>query len=200
MALGIEAEILVELLKAAAEHRHFLGREGQSLAGPQPGVDANADDLALLLDRNDYEVERDAAVDARLAFGLRHQRHFAAFLEITHRAEAAALVGRRARDAEDAESFGRNFVRPLDMSELAKVGAAIGCPITESGEDRMAVTARLGAFKTSMLQDVEAGRPIELEALLGAPREIARRHGITTPALDRLYRVTKLMAEGLGLG
>ena len=86
------------------------------------------------------------------------------------------------------------------MSELAKVGAAIGCPITESGEDRMAVTARLGAFKTSMLQDVEAGRPIELEALLGAPREIARRHGITTPALDRLYRVTKLMAEGLGLG
>ena len=63
----------------------------------------------------------------------------------------------------------------------------------------MAVTARLGAFKTSMLQDVEAGRPIELEALLGAPREIARSHGIPTPALDRLYGVTKLMAEGLGL-
>ena len=56
------------------------------------------------------------------------------------------------------------------------IGAAIGCPISESGEDRMAVTARLGAFKTSMLQDVEAGRPIELEALLGAPREIARAH------------------------
>ena len=40
---------------------------------------------------------------------------------------------------------------------------------------------RLGAFKTSMLQDVEAGRPIELEALLGAPREIARAQGIPTP-------------------
>jgi 2-dehydropantoate 2-reductase len=86
------------------------------------------------------------------------------------------------------------------MAELAAVGAAIGCPISESGEDRMAVTARLGAFKTSMLQDVEAGRPIELEALLGAPREIAARHGIATPALDRLYNVTKLMAESLGLG
>jgi 2-dehydropantoate 2-reductase len=85
------------------------------------------------------------------------------------------------------------------MAELAEVGAAIGCPISESGEDRMAVTARLGAFKTSMLQDVEAGRPIELEALLGAPREIARRSGIATPALDRLYGVTKLMAESLGL-
>jgi 2-dehydropantoate 2-reductase len=83
------------------------------------------------------------------------------------------------------------------MAELATIGAAIGCPISESGEDRMAVTARLGAFKTSMLQDVEAGRPIELEALVGAPREIARRFGIATPALDRLYGVTRLMAESL---
>lgn len=85
------------------------------------------------------------------------------------------------------------------MAELAAVGAAIGCPISESGEDRMAVTARLGAFKTSMLQDIEAGRPIELEALLGAPREIAKRVGIETPALDRLYGVTRLMGESLGL-
>ena len=86
------------------------------------------------------------------------------------------------------------------MAELATIGAAVGCPISESGEDRMAVTAQLGAFKTSMLQDVEAGRSIELEALLGAPREIARAHGIETPALDRLYGVTKLMAESLRLG
>ena len=85
------------------------------------------------------------------------------------------------------------------MAELAAIGAAVGCPIAESGEERMAVTARLGAFKTSMLQDVEAGRPIELEALLGAPREIARARGIATPAMDRLYGVTKLMAESLGL-
>ena len=85
------------------------------------------------------------------------------------------------------------------MAELATVGAAVGCPISESGEDRMKVTARLGAFKTSMLQDVEAGRPIDLEALVGAPREIAGRHGIATPALDRLYGVTRLMAESLGL-
>lgn len=85
------------------------------------------------------------------------------------------------------------------MAELAATGAAIGCPISESGEDRMAVTAKLGAFKTSMLQDVEAGRPIELEALLGAPREIASRLGIPTPQLDRIYGLTRLMGESLGL-
>jgi len=85
------------------------------------------------------------------------------------------------------------------MDELAAVGAAIDCPISESAEDRMAVTARLGAFKSSMLQDVEAGRTIELEALLGAPREIARRAGIPTPQLDRIYALTHLMAENLRL-
>ena len=85
------------------------------------------------------------------------------------------------------------------MAELAEIAAAIGCPISESREDRMAVTARLGAFKPSMLQDVEAGRPIELEALVGAPREIATRHGIATPTLDRIYALTRLMAETPGL-
>lgn len=85
------------------------------------------------------------------------------------------------------------------MDELAAVGAAIDCPIEESAEDRMAVTARLGAFKSSMLQDVEAGRPIELEALLGAPREIAAREGVPTPQLDRIYAMTRLLGENLGL-
>ena len=85
------------------------------------------------------------------------------------------------------------------MAELAAVGAAIGCPIEESGEERMAVTARLGAFKTSMLQDVEAGRPIELEALLGAPIELARHAGVPVPTLESLYAMTRLMAESRGL-
>jgi 2-dehydropantoate 2-reductase len=85
------------------------------------------------------------------------------------------------------------------MAEAAEVGAAIGCPIEESGKDRMGVTARLGAFKTSMLQDVEADRAIELEALVGAPREIGRRVGIATPNIDTLYALTRLMAESRGL-
>jgi 2-dehydropantoate 2-reductase len=85
------------------------------------------------------------------------------------------------------------------MDELAAIGAAIDCPIDQSTDDRMAITARLGAFKSSMLQDVEAGRPIELEALLGAPREIAKRVDVPTPQLDRIYALTRLMGENLGL-
>ena len=85
------------------------------------------------------------------------------------------------------------------MEEARAIGSAIGCPIAESGEDRIAVTQRLGAFKTSMLQDVEAGRKIELEALLGAPLELARRHGVPAPSLAQLYARTREMAESRGL-
>lgn len=85
------------------------------------------------------------------------------------------------------------------MDELKAIGAAIDCPISETAEDRMAVTERLGSFKSSMLQDVEAGRQIEVEALLGAPREIGQRLGVAAPQLDRLYAMTRLMGESLGL-
>ncbi|HTK36781.1 MAG TPA: 2-dehydropantoate 2-reductase [Caulobacteraceae bacterium] len=85
------------------------------------------------------------------------------------------------------------------MAEAAEIGARIGCPISESGEDRNAVTRKLGAFKTSMLQDVEAGRPIELDALLSAPREIAAMTGVSTPAIDSLLGMTRLFARTHGL-
>ena len=85
------------------------------------------------------------------------------------------------------------------MAEAAAIGAAIGCPIRESGEDRLAVTATLGAFKTSMLQDVEAGRAIELDALLAAPLEIAARVGVAAPNLAALHGLARLMGESRGL-
>lgn len=85
------------------------------------------------------------------------------------------------------------------MEEAAEIGAAIGCPIAESGEDRMQVTRKLGAFKTSMLQDVEAGRAIEVEALLGAPRAIGARAGIPTPYMDALLGLTRLFDSGRGI-
>ena len=57
----------------------------------------------------------------------------------------------------------------------------------------------MGAFKTSMLQDVELGRPIELDALLGAPLEIAARVGVPAPNLAALHGLARLMGESRGL-
>ena len=61
------------------------------------------------------------------------------------------------------------------------------------------MTRRLGAFKTSMLQDVEAGRPLEIDQLLSAPREVAALLGIATPFLDALTGVTRLFGRTRGL-
>ena len=85
------------------------------------------------------------------------------------------------------------------MAEARAIGARIGCRIDERGEDRNAVTRGLGAFKTSMLQDVEAGRALELDQLLAAPREIASRLGIETPNLDALFGLARLFGRSRGL-
>jgi 2-dehydropantoate 2-reductase len=58
------------------------------------------------------------------------------------------------------------------MREAAAVGARIGCEEHESPEDRHALSRKLGAAKSSMLQDVEVLRPLELDALVRAVREI----------------------------
>ncbi|HEX6469887.1 MAG TPA: 2-dehydropantoate 2-reductase [Streptosporangiaceae bacterium] len=85
------------------------------------------------------------------------------------------------------------------MTEAAAIGAKIGCPIEESPHDRNAVTRRLGAMRTSMLQDAEAGRPLELDALLAAVREVGRAVGVATPLIDALLGLTRLNARVRGL-
>jgi len=85
------------------------------------------------------------------------------------------------------------------MREAQQIGAAIGCPIAESPEDRNAVTRKLGAFRTSMLQDAEARRPLELDALVGAVREIGAATGIPSPAIDALHGLARLRARVAGL-
>lgn len=85
------------------------------------------------------------------------------------------------------------------MKEAAAIGARIGCRIDQRGEDRTQVTRQLGAFKTSMLQDAESGRQLEIDQLLAAPREIARALGLETPDLDVLLGLTRLFARNRGL-
>jgi len=85
------------------------------------------------------------------------------------------------------------------MAEAAAIGARIGCPIAQSGEERMAVTRQLGAFKTSMLQDAEAGRRLEIDALVTAVHEIGQRVGAATPAIGALLGLVRLMARTHGL-
>lgn len=85
------------------------------------------------------------------------------------------------------------------MGEAAAVGARIGCDVRQSAEERSAITRKLGAFKTSMLQDVEALRPLELDALVGAVREIGQRVGVATPNIDALFGLARLFGRVRGI-
>ncbi|HEY4068712.1 MAG TPA: 2-dehydropantoate 2-reductase [Burkholderiaceae bacterium] len=85
------------------------------------------------------------------------------------------------------------------MSEAAQIGARIGCPIAQSGEERQGLARKLGAFKTSMLQDAQAGRALEIDALVSAVREIGVRVAVPTPNIDALLGLTRLMARERGL-
>ncbi|SHN41925.1 2-dehydropantoate 2-reductase [Cryptosporangium aurantiacum] len=85
------------------------------------------------------------------------------------------------------------------MREAAEVGDRIGCHIDETPADRMVVTRKLGAMTTSMLQDARSGRPIELDALVGAVREIAAAVGVATPHTDALHGLARLNGRTRGL-
>ncbi|KRB34679.1 MULTISPECIES: 2-dehydropantoate 2-reductase [unclassified Acidovorax] len=85
------------------------------------------------------------------------------------------------------------------MNEVAAVGEKIRSPIDQSPEDRHRITEKLGAFKTSMLQDAEAGRTLELDAIVGAVRDIAQRVQVPTPNVDALFGICRLFAQTKGL-
>lgn len=85
------------------------------------------------------------------------------------------------------------------MVEAAAIGARIGCTLPHSAEERHGVTRKLGAFKSSMLQDVEAGRPIELDSIVACVREMGQRVGVATPNIDALLGLTRLFARVRGL-
>ena len=85
------------------------------------------------------------------------------------------------------------------MNEAAAVGARIGCAIAQTPEDRHQITRKLGAFKTSMLQDVQAGRAVELDALVAVVREMAQRLNLATPMIDALLGLARLHGRVHGL-
>ena len=83
------------------------------------------------------------------------------------------------------------------MAEAQAVGEALGIRFRIPLEKRIAGAEAVGGHKTSMLQDVEAGRAIEADALIGSVVELGRMVGLATPHMDAIYAVTKLLGETL---
>jgi 2-dehydropantoate 2-reductase len=194
-------------IAAAIPFEHVVGCVVHaSAASPEPGVARHQKGQGLIVgEPRGGRSERVQRVADLLA---------GAGLEVTHSADVRydiwyKLWGNMTMNPVSAltgATIDRVLADPLvrelcssAMHEAAAIGARIGCRIDQTPEDRHAITAKLGAFKTSMLQDVEAGRPIELDAIVAAVQEIGRRLSIATPAIDALLGLTRLFARVRGL-
>lgn len=81
------------------------------------------------------------------------------------------------------------------MQEVEAVSKKLGMELSVSVEQRMAGAAKVGEHKTSMLQDLEAGRPMELEALVGSVVELGDRVGVAMDHTHAVYSCARLLAQ-----
>ena len=167
--------------------RHGFGHK-LILGEPRGGSTARLDALATLLRDAGFEIELSSCIQRDIWFKLWGNMTLNPVSALT------GATGDRVLDDPLVRAF---MLRA--MAEAKAIGERIGCPIAQSGEDRHAVTRQLGAFKTSMLQDVEAGRAIELDARVTVVREIGLKVGVATPEIDTLLGLTRLLAQTRGL-
>jgi len=163
--------------------RHNIG-ERLIVGEPAGGVSARVEGVCAALASAGFQAEASADVRIDVWYKL--------WGNMTIN-PVSALTG-ALTDAILDDSLVREFVLRC-MGEAAEIGARIGCPIAQSGTDRLDLTRELGGFRTSMLQDAEAGRTIELDALVTSVHEIAGRVGVEAPNIDALLGLTRLMAR-----
>jgi 2-dehydropantoate 2-reductase len=167
--------------------QHKMG-QGLIVGEPAGGPSARVRDLGGLLEAAGFEVT--------LSDDIRYDAWYKLWGNMTMN-PVSALTGATADRLLD-DPLVLAFCSAA-MREASAIGERIGCRVEQTAEDRQAVTRKLGAFKTSMLQDVEAGRPIELDSIVGAVHEIGRRVGVPTPNIDAILGLTRLFGRVHGL-
>jgi 2-dehydropantoate 2-reductase len=155
---------------------------------PAGGLSQRVSELAVLLGDAGFKVTTSERIQRDIWFKL--------WGNMTMN-PVSALTGATADRILD-DPLVRGFCSDV-MREAQAIGRRIGCEIDQQPEDRHAITRGLGAFRTSMLQDLDAGRPLEIDGLIGAVREIGQRLGLATPHTDALLGLVRLMAQGRGL-
>jgi 2-dehydropantoate 2-reductase len=84
------------------------------------------------------------------------------------------------------------------MREVLAIGRAVGVDADIDPEARIDMARALGRFKTSMHQDLEAGKPLEIDGLLAGTLEIARKAGVRAPFTESLYGLIRARAQSTG--
>jgi 2-dehydropantoate 2-reductase len=170
-------------LKLPGYVQHHFGNR-LIIGEPAGGESERVQQLAQLLTQASFEVEVSPQIQKDIWFKL--------WGNMTVN-PISALTG-ATTDKIMNDDLVRGFISSV-MLEAKEIGARLGIAIEQQPEDRHAVTRKLGAFKTSMLQDVEAGRAVELDALVTVVHELGALTGVATPFTDALLGLARLHAR-----
>jgi 2-dehydropantoate 2-reductase len=168
----------------------------------EPGVIHHTEGNKMSLgEPNGTRTERAKAIaDALIAAGLRcpvttrfrHEIWVKLLGNVAFNPISALTGGTLEQLARHAETAG--LVREI-MTETEAVAGKLGIDLPISIDQRMAGAEKVGAHKTSMLQDYEAGRPMELEAVVGAVIEVGSRLGVSMPATRAMYACARFLDD-----
>jgi len=168
----------------------------------EPGVIHHTEGNKLSLgEPNGTRTERTKAIaDALIAAGLRcpvttrfrHEIWVKLLGNVAFNPISAVTGGTLEQLVRHAETAA--LVREI-MSETEAVAGKLGIELSISIDQRMAGAEKVGAHKTSMLQDYEAGRPMELEAVVGAVVELGSRLGVSMPATRAMYACARFLDD-----
>ena len=169
---------------------------------PEPGVIHHTEGNKLSLgEPNGTRTERTKAIaDALIAAGLRcpvttrfrHEIWVKLLGNVAFNPISALTGGTLEQLVRHAGTAA--LVRDI-MAETEAVAGKLGIELSISIDQRMAGAEKVGAHKTSMLQDYEAGRPMELDAVVGAVIELGHRLGVPTPATRAMYACAKFLDD-----
>jgi 2-dehydropantoate 2-reductase len=81
------------------------------------------------------------------------------------------------------------------MLEMQMVGERIGLPLVMTPDERFAVAEKMGSFRTSMLNDAAAGRPLEYQPIIGSVAEIAEKVGVPVPSIRAVLGLVRVRAQ-----
>jgi len=172
------AAIEPALLKVAAVDRLILGE-------PTGSVSVGTEELARHLEAGGVRSTLTSQIRNEIWAKLWGNMNFNPVSALTRRTSAGILD----------DPWLLQLVRDM-MEEFRCVGERIGLKLPSSAEERLAVARRLGDFRTSMLNDLEAGRPLEVDGLLGVVVEMATRLGLAVPSSKAVYALARALPGG----
>ena len=174
-------------LDGPAHVRHFFGN-GLIVGEPNRTLSPRAQAWQALLSKAGFE--------ASLSPNIQHDIWFKLWGNMTVN-PISALTG-ATTDRIMSDELLVDFISEV-MLEAKAIGSRIGIDIAQSPNDRHVVTRKLGAFTTSMLQDVRARRAVELDALVSSVQELGQITQVPTPYTNALLGLARLQARMLGL-